>query len=115
MRRSRRPIPKRLPEKLFYIRLHLGLTQEQMVERLQSGLDDDERTPLFSGHISEYEQGKREPPLQVLLRYAREGNMPLEVLVDDRMSLPGEYVQYKFMDIDTLKKRKKMKSYHPPQ
>lgn len=108
MGRSRRPIPERLPEKLFYIRLHLALTQEQMVKRLQAELDEDERMPLFSGHISEYERGEREPPLKVLLQYARLGQMPLEVLVDDRMGLPGEYVHYKIMRITTLKQRKKM-------
>lgn len=110
MGRSRRPIPEHLPEKLFYIRLHLALTQEQMVRRLQAELDEDERIPLFSGHISEYERGEREPPLKVLLQYARLGQMPLEVLVDDRMSPPGEYVHYKIMGINTLEQRKKMKT-----
>lgn len=110
MGRSRRPIPERLPEKLFYIRLHLALTQEQMVERLESGLDEFERTPLFPGHISEYERGKREPPLQILLQYARLGQMPLEMLVDDRMGLPGEYTRYKIWRITNLKERKKLKT-----
>jgi transcriptional regulator with XRE-family HTH domain len=110
MGRSRRPIPERLPEKLFYIRLHLALTQEEMVERLLFGLDDFERTPLFSGHISEYERGKREPTLQILLQYARLGQMPLEMLVDDRMGLPGEYNRYKLWGITSLKERKRLKT-----
>lgn len=85
MGRSRRPAPKLLAEKLFQIRRYLGITQEQMIERL-----DYKETPLFPGHISEYERGRREPPLEVLLRYARLVRVPMELLVDDKLRLPDK-------------------------
>lgn len=87
MGRSRRPSPKLLAPKLLTIRKYLHITQEQMVERL-----DYKETPLFPGHISEYERGRREPPLEVLLRYARLVNVPMEVLVDDKLRLPARLV-----------------------
>ncbi|PYS92017.1 MAG: hypothetical protein DMF64_10700 [Acidobacteria bacterium] len=111
-------MPRRLPEKLFYIRLHLALTQEQMVERLLAAMEaaGDDVLPLFPGHISEYERGEREPPLIVLLHYARLAQIPLEVLVDDGLSLPGGlHAKYMIMGIDSLKKRKRMKSYRSQQ
>jgi transcriptional regulator with XRE-family HTH domain len=85
MGRSRRPAPKLLAQKLFTIRTYLRITQEQMIERL-----DYIETPLFPGHISEYERGLREPPLEVLLRYARLVGVPMEVLVDDKLMLPAK-------------------------
>ena len=93
MGRSHRPIPKDLPEKLYYIRLSLKLTQKEMLERLQVGLaqDLDPLTGLYPSHISEYERGIREPPLRVLLEYARVAQVPMEVLVDQWLSLPGEF------------------------
>ena len=90
MGRSSRPIPVGLPEKLLYIRLLLYLTQKEMFDRLQSGLDPDfDQIKLHSSHISEYERGMREPPLRVLLEYARIAQVPMEVLVDRWLSLPS--------------------------
>jgi len=43
--------------------------------------------PLYSASISQYESGKREPPLLVLLRYARLYGCTMEELVDDKMKL----------------------------
>lgn len=37
--------------------------------------------------ISGYEKNLREPPLMVLLRYARIAGVTMETLVDDRMKL----------------------------
>jgi transcriptional regulator with XRE-family HTH domain len=85
MGRSRRPTPKLLAQKLLTIRKYLRVTQEQMIERL-----DYKETPLLPGHISEYERGRREPPLEVLLRYARLVRVPMEVLVDDKLMLPAK-------------------------
>ena len=84
---ARRPQPERLAAKLREIRLSLGLSQQKMLERL-----DYQKSPLYVGHISEYELGKREPPLPVLLRYAKVARVPLEALVDDQseLSLPAE-------------------------
>lgn len=42
------------------------------------------------GRISEYERGKREPSLRVLLAYARAACIHLEVLVDDEIDLPAK-------------------------
>jgi transcriptional regulator with XRE-family HTH domain len=80
---ARRPQPARLASKLKEVRAKLGLTQEQMVKRLAGA-----KAPLKPGHISEYESGKREPPLAVLLQYSRLAGILLEVLVDDELDLP---------------------------
>ena len=82
MGRSYRTRPKKLGAKLKQIRLSLELTQEQMVKRL--GVKDE---PLYSASISQYESGKREPPLLVLLRYAKLYGCTLEELVDDKVRL----------------------------
>ena len=83
MGRSRRPKPARLAAKLLQIRTKLGLTQEEMLERL-----DYDKSPLYASQISDFETGKREPPLLVLLQYARSARVPMELLVDDEMDLP---------------------------
>lgn len=83
MGRARRPQPARLAEKLLDIRNRLGLSQSQMARRLQS---KDIR--LYSAHLSGYEAGTREPPLQILLNYARTAGIAVEVLIDDKLDLP---------------------------
>lgn len=106
MGRSHRPIPHGLPEKLYYIRLSLNLTQKQMVERLRIGLDKD-LDPISAphpSHISEYERGIREPPLRVLLEYARVIQVPMDVLVDRWLSIPNEFGL--FFRASMLKERK---------
>ena len=75
--------PERLAEKLKQIRLSLGLSQDGMLERL--GLAEE----FFRSRISAYELGNREPPLPVLLRYARLVNISTDVLIDDEMDLPA--------------------------
>ena len=77
-----RPRPMRLAEKLLQIRVGLGLSQTQMLERL--GLSDS----MHYGRISEYEQDKREPSLITLLAYARAASVHLEDIVDDDFDLP---------------------------
>lgn len=79
-----RPKPERLAEKLLQIRNALGLSQTEMWRRL--GLDES----VTYDRISKYETGKNEPPLLVLLRYARLANIPLEVIVDDDLDLPAK-------------------------
>jgi transcriptional regulator with XRE-family HTH domain len=88
MGRNRRARPARLAEKLRQIRVGLGLTQEQMFRRL-----GDTGSPLWPGHIGEFETDRREPNLLVILAYARAasaagGGEILEVLLDDAMELP---------------------------
>lgn len=82
MGRSPRPRPARLSEKLLQIRNSLGLSQSEMMKVL--GLHDK----LFASAVSGYEIGKREPPIPVLLKYARVAGVPMEVLADDEMDLP---------------------------
>ncbi len=83
MGRARRPTPKRLATKLWEIRDKLGLTQQEMFDYL-----GNTGTQLYVGHIDGYEKGRREPPLQVLLRYARVAGVTMESLVDDELNLP---------------------------
>jgi transcriptional regulator with XRE-family HTH domain len=83
MGRARRPQPARLAEKLLAIRNRLGLSQGQMVRRLES-----EDIRLYAAHLSGYEAGTREPPLQILLNYARTAGIAVEILIDDKLDLP---------------------------
>lgn len=77
-----RPKPARLAEKLLHIRIALGLSQSEMLTRL--GEADD----LFRSSISAYERGVREPPLPVLLKYARVAGLYVDALIDDELDLP---------------------------
>ena len=73
---------ERLPEKLRAIRETLGLSQTEMLYRL--GAEDI----IDYSRISEFETGKREPSLAILLLYARAANVWMDVLVDDELDLP---------------------------
>lgn len=90
MGRSHRPKPARLAEKLHQIRNGLGYTIEQMIKRL--GYD---KSPLYPSNVSEFESGKREPPLLVLLAYARVAGVHMEVLIDDELDLPEKIMDNK--------------------
>jgi transcriptional regulator with XRE-family HTH domain len=80
MGRAARPKPSRLGEKLLQVRTGLGLSQTQMCRALDLAVD-------YSA-VSQYELGRREPPLPVLLRYAELANVYVDVLIDDRLDLP---------------------------
>jgi transcriptional regulator with XRE-family HTH domain len=77
-----RPKPARLAEKLAAIRAELGLSQSQMLHRLE--LSEE----LFRSSVSAYERGKREPPYPVLLKYAQVAGVCTDVLIDDELDLP---------------------------
>ncbi len=81
MGRARRPRPKRMGKKLRAIRLQLGLTQQEMCNRLGF-------KTIQPCAISEYEHGKREPPYLITLRYAQIAGISTDYLIDDRMKLP---------------------------
>jgi len=83
MGRASRPKPARLAVKLRQVRTGLGLTQQQMFERLGAT-----QTALYPGHIGLYESGQREPPLPVLLKYARLAGVYVDALIDDEIDLP---------------------------
>jgi hypothetical protein len=44
---------------------------------------------IVQADISTYEIDQREPPLKVLLAYARAANVAVEALIDDDLSLPS--------------------------
>lgn len=83
MGHSRRPQPTRLAHKLRQVRTLLDLSQEQMAARLKHV-----KSPPQPGHISEFESGKREPSLLVLVAYARVSGVLVDDLVDDKLELP---------------------------
>lgn len=74
--------PKRLAEKLKKIRIDLNLSQSELLEKL--GFSD----VVFQGNISQYELGRREPPLPVLLAYAQIANIYVDILINDDLEIP---------------------------
>jgi transcriptional regulator with XRE-family HTH domain len=83
MARGARLKPKRLAQKLVQIRTALDLSQSELIREL--------KVELTQNRISEYETGKGEPPLPVLLRYARVANVSTDILIDDELDLPASY------------------------
>lgn len=84
MARGPREKPGRLAEKLRAIREGLGLSQTEMLRRL--GAEDR----IAYNRISEFESGKGEPSLLVLLEYARVAGVCMDTLVDDQLDLPAK-------------------------
>jgi transcriptional regulator with XRE-family HTH domain len=87
-----RPRPKRLAEKLLQIRNALGLSQTDLWRRLGVGEEISHKL------ISKYELDQNEPPLKVLLQYARIAGVHMEDIVDDDLDLPEKLpgnVRYK--------------------
>ena len=82
MGRRARYIPSRLPQKLIQIRKSLGLTQQEMIKFL------DLPEAILQTSISQYERGKIEPPIFILLEYAHVARVFVDVLVDDDLDLP---------------------------
>lgn len=82
--RARAAPPTWLAEKLLQIRNAPGLSQSEMLRRL--GFAD----VLDYKRVSEYELGKNEPPLALLLEYARAAGVCVDVLIDDEFNLPAK-------------------------
>ncbi|HST52993.1 MAG TPA: helix-turn-helix transcriptional regulator [Pyrinomonadaceae bacterium] len=76
--------PKRLAEKLRRIREAFDLSQNEMIRRMGA------EKLMAQNTISEYELGKREPPLLVLLKYAEAAGICLDVLANDELDLPAK-------------------------
>lgn len=74
---------KRLAIKLKQIREELNLSQNGMIRLLN--LEDD----LIREDISKFERGIREPPLRVIVKYARALRISTDVLIDDDLDLPS--------------------------
>jgi transcriptional regulator with XRE-family HTH domain len=82
MGKAVRERPARLAEKLLHIRKSLGLSQNELIRRM--GLAGE----IVQADISTYEIDQREPPLKVLLAYARAANVAVEAVIDDDLDLP---------------------------
>ena len=82
MGKAKRMKPEKLAGKLLKIREILGLSQSEMVDRL--GYADS----FTRNYISAFELGTREPPLPILLAYARFAGVSTDVLIDDTLELP---------------------------
>ncbi len=83
MGRAERSKPKRLGEKLKTIRESLGLSFEEMIAHL-----DYPQIPLYRANIYRYETGRLEPPLLILLRYAKLFDISTDDLIDDNIDVP---------------------------
>ena len=84
MGRASKRKPTRLADKLLQIRLALGLSQNEMIRHMSA------EELMAQNTISEYELGKREPPLLVLLKYAEAAGVCLDVLANDDPELPAK-------------------------
>jgi len=80
MGRSRRPKPKHLGRKLLEIRKKLGMSQTDIAKALD--------LKVHYSAVSNYELGTREPPLPILLKYARLAGISTDLLIDDKLNLP---------------------------
>ena len=76
---STRERPQRMAGKLLAIRQHLGVSQTGMKRLLNY--------PGPYTRISEWELGKRQPPMTIVLAYARAAHVPMEQIVDDQLEL----------------------------
>lgn len=81
---SARERPERLAGKLLQIRAALSLSQSEMLNRIGLGESG------YRHYVSQFETGRREPSLPVLLRYARVANVYVEALIDDELDLPAK-------------------------
>ncbi|HJQ71407.1 MAG TPA: helix-turn-helix transcriptional regulator [Blastocatellia bacterium] len=77
-----------MKEKLKAIRSNMGITQQQMVDSLAQYAPDEF---IDSGYISQFENGKREPSLPVLLAYSKLTRVSVNVLIDDELDLPKRF------------------------
>ena len=88
MGRGIRTQPMRLKEKLKAIRDGMDITQQQMVDSLTQYAPNEF---IDSGYISQFENGKREPSLIVLLAYSKLTRVSVNVLIDDELDLPKRF------------------------
>lgn len=84
MGRAKRLRVARLAEKLLQIRKSLRLSQNELIREI--GFEG----AIYQSNVSEYESGKREPPLPILLAYARLAETSTDVLIDDNLDLLGK-------------------------
>ena len=92
MGRGIRTQPKGLKDKLKEIRSQMGITQQEMVNRLRPHAPNEF---VDTGYISQFENGKREPSLPLLLAYSKLTGFSINVLVDDSVELPKRLARHK--------------------
>jgi transcriptional regulator with XRE-family HTH domain len=85
MGRASRPRPRYLGKKLLTIRRRFGISQAAMCTRLGF-------RQIHPAHISAYERGLREPPLPVVLKYAKLAGFSTDYLIDDHLTLPRKWM-----------------------
>ena len=81
-KRMERHSPKQLGEKLLQIRESFKESQAVFLKRLGNP------EKITQKNISGYERGEREPPLLILLEYAKIAKISTDVLIDDSLELP---------------------------
>ncbi|HEY6661238.1 MAG TPA: helix-turn-helix transcriptional regulator [Pyrinomonadaceae bacterium] len=90
MGRAHRSRPNRLGEKLRLIRIHFGLTQSALINRLAVKGES-----LYPSSISLFEQSGREPSLLVLLAYSKLAGVTINELVDDQVKLSDLSIKHR--------------------
>lgn len=87
--RHPRPRPKLLHEKLRAIREFLNLGQLDLAQQIETEIiaHSCRHDQIQPSRIWEYENGKREPSLLVLIAYIHLGQLHLESLVDDGVDI----------------------------
>ncbi len=93
MGRAKRQRVRRLSEKLLQIRIDLNLSQNELIREL--GLED----MIYQSNVSGYESGEREPPLPLILVYARLAGISTDFLIDDELDLPNKIKKNKKIEI----------------
>ena len=78
MGKTKRPYPRKLARKLKQVRTKAGLSQSEIAKKV--GVRN-------RSSIAGYETGEREPPLPVLLKYARLAGVHVDDLIDDKVRL----------------------------
>jgi hypothetical protein len=73
-----------------------------MIERL-----DYKDSPIYPTNISGMERGEREPPLLLLLAYARLVGISTDVLIDDNVDLLGNLFPQRVTRLKTAIKNRK--------
>src|SRR5215217_2335807 len=105
--------PTLLEKKLLAIREFLNATQVDMASKLEIEIlyYSSRHYPIKPGRTSEYENGRREPNLFVLMGYGRLAKVHLESLVDDEVTLRTFQLRLgKEIDYSKLSRRRKNKS-----
>jgi len=105
--------PELLHRKLFAIREFVNASQVEMASKLELEIASYSTRPfgIRPGRTSEYENGKREPNLLVLMAYARLARVHLESVVDDDVTVQtfrsrlGKEVDYAKLSRDRKKQR----------